>query len=314
MRKLSFTLLLIILILPNLNAQSDSSVVNLKVWVQCIDQGTVLATSTELKEGQIYTLEPATLPSSYSNAQPIYDAFVGSQFYFEYGAIPQDTIELWYILSNIDCSVDTAGFIIPNFGITEVFYSAQFLVFADDELISPYNFANDKKAVVKIFKTPAMLALIQNQIPNPNAVLQFFYDLTTYFDSTGIETIITPEYFMARVSHFSKLTGGDRSILTNPTSVEDNNLLTPAEFKLLQNYPNPFNPTTVISYTVPEKSNVTVKVYNILGVEVATLVNGEKEPGLHSVSFNAKGLSSGMYIYELNANGVKQSRKMIYIK
>lgn len=314
MRKLFLLLFILIITLTNINAQTDSSIVNLKVWVQCIDQGTVLATSTEIKEGQIYTLESATLPSSYSNAQPIYDAFVGSQFYFEYGSIPQDTIELWYILSNIDCSVDTAGFIIPNFGITEVFYSAQFLVFADDELIQPYNFANDKKAVVKIYKTPAMLALIQQQIPNPNAVLQFFYDLNTYFSQVGIETIETPEYYMARASHFSKLAGGDRSILNNPTSMEEENLLTPSEFKLLQNFPNPFNPSTIISYTVPERANVTLKVYNILGLEVATLVNDIREAGYHTVSFNANGLTSGMYIYELNANGIKQSRKMIYLK
>ncbi len=75
----------------------------------------------------------------------------------------------------------------------------------------------------------------------------------------------------------------------------------PQSWTLNQNYPNPFNPGTVISYQLPVSSKVTLKVYDILGNEIETLVNQEEETGFHSVNFNAAGLSSGIYFYRLNA-------------
>jgi hypothetical protein len=76
----------------------------------------------------------------------------------------------------------------------------------------------------------------------------------------------------------------------------------PKEFALLQNYPNPFNPATVISYQLPVVSNVNLKVYDILGKEVATLVNGMKEPSTYEVQFDASHLASGVYFYKLTAH------------
>jgi photosystem II stability/assembly factor-like uncharacterized protein len=73
--------------------------------------------------------------------------------------------------------------------------------------------------------------------------------------------------------------------------------------KLAQNYPNPFNPSTIINYELPFGANVSVKVYDMLGKEVASLVSSYKESGKHSVSFNASGLSSGVYFYKLTAKG-----------
>ncbi len=86
------------------------------------------------------------------------------------------------------------------------------------------------------------------------------------------------------------------------------------------NYPNPFNPTTTISYQLPEKSFVTLKVFDILGKEVATLVNENKSAGYHTVVFNAghsergRGMTSGVYIYTLSANGIVQTKKMLLTK
>ena len=73
------------------------------------------------------------------------------------------------------------------------------------------------------------------------------------------------------------------------------------EYSLAQNYPNPFNPTTEINYNLAKSGNVTLKVYNILGSEVATLENGFMEAGKHSVKFNAKDFTSGVYFYTIKA-------------
>ncbi|MEE9431385.1 MAG: T9SS type A sorting domain-containing protein [Melioribacteraceae bacterium] len=92
-----------------------------------------------------------------------------------------------------------------------------------------------------------------------------------------------------------------------------------SQFKLHQNYPNPFNPTTTIKYTIPNvasdfSSRVTIKVYNTLGKEIQTLVNRKQEPGEHSVNFNAKNLSAGVYFYKFQVDGFVQSKKMLLIK
>jgi len=97
-------------------------------------------------------------------------------------------------------------------------------------------------------------------------------------------------------------------------TVEDD-LTIPASFKLEQNYPNPFNPTTIIRFGVPERSNVVLKIYDILGSEVATLVSEEMDAGWYERNFDAIGLSSGVYIYRLEAvSTAEQSEKFISIK
>jgi hypothetical protein len=85
-------------------------------------------------------------------------------------------------------------------------------------------------------------------------------------------------------------------------------------FALSQNYPNPFNPSTMLNYTLPQKSNVTLKVYDVLGKEVANLVNATQEAGNHSVNFNASKLASGLYIYTLKAGNNVMSKKMMLLK
>jgi hypothetical protein len=86
------------------------------------------------------------------------------------------------------------------------------------------------------------------------------------------------------------------------------------EYSLTQNYPNPFNPSTEIQFTVKDAGLVTLKVYDILGKEVATLVNENLDNGLYSINFNASKLSSGTYIYQLTVNGTQLSKKMLLMK
>lgn len=87
-----------------------------------------------------------------------------------------------------------------------------------------------------------------------------------------------------------------------------------AKFNLSQNYPNPFNPTTVITYQVPMAGKVVLKVYDVLGKEIATLVNGEETAGQHSVQFDARQVASGIYFYKLIAGPVVMTKKMLVIK
>jgi hypothetical protein len=88
----------------------------------------------------------------------------------------------------------------------------------------------------------------------------------------------------------------------------------PKCYYLSQNYPNPFNPVTKISYEIPKSGLVTLKVYDILGKEIATLVNEVKNPGSFVVDFNGSSLSSGIYFYRLESNGFVSTKKMMLIK
>lgn len=98
------------------------------------------------------------------------------------------------------------------------------------------------------------------------------------------------------------------------SNVIEVNLALPKSVELLQNYPNPFNPTTTISYVLPEAGNVTLKVFNPLGQEVATLINEYQESGIKHVNFDASNLTSGIYYYKIQFGNVVKTNKMILIK
>ena len=95
---------------------------------------------------------------------------------------------------------------------------------------------------------------------------------------------------------------------------EENYQQIPENISLSQNYPNPFNPTTTIEYSILQAGVVTIKIYDILGREVTTLVNEEKQRGNHVVKFNASNLSSGIYLYRLQAGSFVETKKMIVVK
>ncbi|MGE5497637.1 MAG: T9SS type A sorting domain-containing protein, partial [Syntrophothermus sp.] len=96
--------------------------------------------------------------------------------------------------------------------------------------------------------------------------------------------------------------------------IENGNKVQPLSFQLKQNYPNPFNPTTTIKYSLDVKSNVRIKIFDTMGKVIAVLVNEEKPSGTHMVYFNAAGLASGIYYYQIETNGTSQTRKMILLK
>jgi len=105
-----------------------------------------------------------------------------------------------------------------------------------------------------------------------------------------------------------------------PVSVEDETSYLPIEFSLSQNYPNPFNPSTIIKFSLPatlsgaEGSLVTLKIYNALGEEVKVLLDKELTTGTYEVEWNATGLPSGVYFYQLKTEGYVETKKMIIMK
>lgn len=88
----------------------------------------------------------------------------------------------------------------------------------------------------------------------------------------------------------------------------------PGDFDLSQNYPNPFNPETIIQFSVPNTSNVAIKVFDVLGQEVAQLVDKEYQPGTYQVRFNAVNLANGLYVYRMQAGGTMLTRKLMVLK
>jgi photosystem II stability/assembly factor-like uncharacterized protein len=100
-------------------------------------------------------------------------------------------------------------------------------------------------------------------------------------------------------------------VITSIENIENN---FPSKFVMEQNYPNPFNPVTIIHYSIPQQSSVTLKVYDVLGNEIATLVDEYKPAGSYEVDFNANKLSSGVYFYKLQAGSFVETKKMILLR
>ena len=169
----------------------------------------------------------------------------------------------------------------------------------------------------------------------PNSMGQIIYKSNSNYDTTvaagkmngapvGIEyigsdyktiTLSFPLYYMNLGQAKELLQNILIDKFNEVTSVENGKVENyPDSYALEQNYPNPFNPSTVISYRVPVNSQVTLNVYDILGNEVATLVNGEKPEGSYDVEFNATALPSGVYFYKLQSGSFKLIKKMILLK
>ena len=94
----------------------------------------------------------------------------------------------------------------------------------------------------------------------------------------------------------------------------ETNIEIPSSVKLEQNYPNPFNPSTTIKFGLPEAGNVQLEVYNMLGQKIVELVNGRKNAGWHTISFDASQLASGIYIYRITSGNYVKTNKMLLIK
>jgi len=104
-----------------------------------------------------------------------------------------------------------------------------------------------------------------------------------------------------------------RCIKDNPTGMEAESII-PDKFKLMKNFPNPFNPTTIIQFETTHNTFISLKVFNVLGNEIATLINEERPVGSYSCEWNAGGFPSGVYFYSLTTRDFRETKKMILMK
>ena len=148
--------------------------------------------------------------------------------------------------------------------------------------------------------------MIENITQGEETEIAFTFDVDYNIGKTEADTI---EFMITDLAYRQ---AGNKSVYLTKQFILQYAL--PTEFKLEQNYPNPFNPETRIRYQVSSISPVTLRIYDILGNEVTTLVNEQKEPGYYEVEFSASQLASGVYIYRLQAGSYVSTKKMMVLK
>ena len=133
-------------------------------------------------------------------------------------------------------------------------------------------------------------------------------------DKTGFNESASQEVAVTYDNSGSPVSGNASFTLNSVLSVTINSKVQPTNYSLEQNFPNPFNPSTTIKYSLPNNSTVSLKVYNLIGQEVATLINSYQTSGEYSATFNASNLSSGVYFYRLKTESFNVVKKMLLIK
>jgi hypothetical protein len=130
----------------------------------------------------------------------------------------------------------------------------------------------------------------------------------------GFQFSYNPEFGNPFTGSKTLVIGTGKTRINNETTNNSINVMLPSEYAISQNYPNPFNPATKIDFSIPKDSKVSIKVYDITGKEVATIMDTELNAGYHTVNFNASSLSSGVYFYTINSTGYTKTLKMILAK
>lgn len=167
----------------------------------------------------------------------------------------------------------------------------------NNHLLTIANFKNESKTVSVFIK----------DLPEGTKFLTNLIDASTIeVQSVSDSIIIELEGFESKVFYL-----GDKPVSVEQEEIENIRI---DEFKLEQNYPNPFNPKTKISFQIPSSGFVTLKIYNIVGQEVKTLINKEMQKGRYDIDFNASQLSSGIYFYRIQAGGFIDTKKLILMK
>jgi hypothetical protein len=201
---------------------------------------------------------------------------------------------------------------------TKVIVSAvEFIVTVKGDTISPYYF--NKPILVSL---PYKRGLLAQLGLNPEDITMAFYSDTVGPDTSGITNVVIDSArnrIIATVAHFSTIVlyAKNEGVISD---INDNHQVQlPNKFLLEQNYPNPFNPETKIKYSVPKPSMVTIKIYNILGQEVRTLVDKLQSAGTYEIIWDGKNnlgnpVSSGIYIYQMHTKDFVHSKRMVLLR
>jgi hypothetical protein len=187
------------------------------------------------------------------------------------------------------------GYTVPGTGWQEV------------TLTTPFSWVGSSNLLVEVCFNNAAYTTSSTVNGTPNSLNQLKHQHVDGSTTDGCVAITSPSStYTARpnvkltISPFTGLTNNENEI--------------PKVFELSQNYPNPFNPVTRINYSVPKQSLVTMKVFDVLGREVVTLVNEQLKPGYYSVDFNGSNLASGVYFYKMEAGTFNDVKRLILIK
>lgn len=148
------------------------------------------------------------------------------------------------------------------------------------------------------------------RLPNGNTLIGWGFNATTLSEVTAAGDLILEMKFPTSLVSYRAF----KFDWENPVSVSNINSNLPVEYRLEQNFPNPFNPMTSISFSIPKSGNVSIKVYDVMGREVAELFKGQKPAGAHSIAFDGSELSSGVYVYKITAGDYSATKKMVLMK
>lgn len=271
------------------------------------------ALTGQFNAGESFTADIAgwSIPSSLLAWEGLINFFDGTVWSLDECAISEN-IQLAINISKLNCGTNN------DYEYDEpLFFYVEVAVIGQNSGVTPvdqdYMFNNGCFATLDIPLTPEKLALLTELNISISDIACAYYYANGGWTNSGLSWTVENDVLSLQLSHFSKFGGGKGSLVSSVESEEMLNQI-PSKFNLDQNYPNPFNPTTNIRYTLPSDGDVTLKVYNTLGVEVETLVKGLKPAGTYEVKFNADNLPSGIYFYELRMNNSSSTRKMMLVK
>lgn len=307
MRKLLFTLTF--LISSFLIAQPYSISYNINLKYACEDGSSIFIQEGSMNEGESITFPQFTIPDEFTNAaqyQFILDLFEGAIIEIPEGLL-QENVKFNITINPFPCNINDID-LKQLFGITFIVEGSNTGAHLP---LDYYYFNKGKKAVVKI-KSENLLNFLTERGLTLEKIIAWFIDNNLANDFDGITLVwgFGAEYAEIQLEHFSNVVIGYKNSVTD-IAVND---LTPTEYNLAQNYPNPFNPSTTIKYSLPENGFTTLKIYNTIGKEIATLVESNKEAGNYSVEFIANNIPSGIYFYTLKSGSFTNTKKMIILK
>jgi len=247
-----------------------------------------------------------SIPSEFTNLDSLVDLYINDNQFTELPDLSSLTVLTGLKIQNNKFTFED---IEPNIGISVFQYSPQDSVGEGlDTTIAP---GTSLTLTVVVGGTANLYQWTKDGFDIPGATNNTYDIVSADTTDSGLYVCKITNTIATELTLYSRQMN---VTVESVTATEETKNAIPKEFTLSQNFPNPFNPATTIRYTLPESGNVKLNVYNLLGEQVAELVNEFKEVGAYAINFNADNLQSGVYIYKIEANGFVQSRKLMLIK